>query len=288
MGAMSSSLLFLCVANSARSQMAEGLARRLFGRRVRVQSAGSMPSRLNPYAIGAMAELGIDLASHHSKSVEEIDAASVGTVITLCAEEVCPVFLGAAPRLHWPIPDPASDDPALTADELRVRFRQARDVILARLVAYAATVTPPGVELRAARDDDRAAIDALLTAADLPLDGVADQFPQAYAVATRAGAIVGCAGLERHADDALLRSVAVAPAARGSGLGVALTADQVEAARRGGARAVYLLTTTAADFYRRFGFRPFARAALPAAVAASPEAASACPASAECMVLTFG
>jgi arsenate reductase len=131
-------LLFLCVANSARSQMAEGLARLVFGERAVVQSAGSAPSRVNPYAHEVMAELGVDLSTHHSKSVDTIDPASVDTVITLCAEEVCPVFLGAAERLHWPFPDPASTDPALTRDELLNRFRVARDAIHARLKAYAA------------------------------------------------------------------------------------------------------------------------------------------------------
>lgn len=126
-------LLFLCVANSARSQMAEGLARARFGTAVRVASAGSLPSRVNPYAIEAMRELGIELDGQHSKSVETIDPASVDVVVTLCAEEVCPAFLGRARRLHWPIPDPASDDPSLSPDELRGRFRAARDAIRARL-----------------------------------------------------------------------------------------------------------------------------------------------------------
>lgn len=122
-------VLFLCVANSARSQMAEGLARRLFGDAVRVQSAGSMPSRVNPYAAEVMAELGIDLATHSSKSVQTIAPETVDVVITLCAEEVCPVFLGQATRLHWPIPDPASDDPTLTREQLLARFRAGRDRI---------------------------------------------------------------------------------------------------------------------------------------------------------------
>lgn len=135
------SLLFLCVANSARSQMAEGLARMMFGERVAVQSAGSQPSRVNPYAIEVMRELGADLEGHTSKSVDAIDPATVDTVITLCAEEVCPVFLGRARRLHWPIPDPASADldPALSRDELLRRFRAARDAIRAKLAALAAS-----------------------------------------------------------------------------------------------------------------------------------------------------
>jgi len=100
------SVLFLCVANSARSQMAEGLVRQKFGRRVRVQSAGSWPSRVNPLAVTAMAEIGIDITRHRSRHVETIEPASVDTVITLCAEEGCPAFLESAQRLSWPLPDP--------------------------------------------------------------------------------------------------------------------------------------------------------------------------------------
>lgn len=131
------SLLFLCVANSARSQMAEGLARMIFGDRARVQSAGSRPSTVNPYAVEVMREKGVDLTTHASKSVETIDPATVDTVITLCAEEVCPLFLGKAERLHWPIDDPASSDPALTREQMLARFRAARDLIEARLQALA-------------------------------------------------------------------------------------------------------------------------------------------------------
>jgi arsenate reductase len=129
MNAAPRSILFLCVANSARSQLAEGLARKLFGDRIRVQSAGSNPSRVNPYAIDVAREVGVDLSAHHSKSVDTIDPATVDTVITLCAEEVCPVFLADVRRLHWPIPDPASDDPSLGREEMLARFRRARDRI---------------------------------------------------------------------------------------------------------------------------------------------------------------
>jgi protein-tyrosine-phosphatase/catechol 2,3-dioxygenase-like lactoylglutathione lyase family enzyme len=132
------SVLFLCVANSARSQMAEGLARHLFGDAVRVQSAGSAPSRVNPLAIAAMAELGIDLGTHASKSVQTIDPDSVDLVITLCAEEVCPVFLSRAPRMHWPLQDPDRKHEALTDEERLQHFRVARDQIRARLEVLAA------------------------------------------------------------------------------------------------------------------------------------------------------
>jgi arsenate reductase len=128
-------ILFLCVANSARSQMAEGLARSLYGADAVFASAGSKPSRVNPYAIEVMNEMGIDLVTHRSKSVDDVDPAQVDIVITLCAEEVCPVFLGKAKRVHWPIPDPAGDDPSLGRDEMLARFRAARDTIRGMLEA---------------------------------------------------------------------------------------------------------------------------------------------------------
>ena len=125
-------LLFLCVANSARSQMAEGLARARFPNAT-VQSAGSSPSRVNPYAVRAMAELSIDLTTHASKSVDTIDPNTVDLVITLCAEEVCPAFLGDARRLHWPLPDPDRKHEDLTDEQRLQHFRDARDAIAARL-----------------------------------------------------------------------------------------------------------------------------------------------------------
>lgn len=127
-------LLFLCVANSARSQMAEGLARGLLPPGSEISSAGSSPSRVNPLAVQVMAEVGIDISGHRSKSVEEIDTARIGTVVTLCAEEVCPVFPGTVRRLHWPLPDPAAVQG--TAEERRAAFRRARDEIRRLLATH--------------------------------------------------------------------------------------------------------------------------------------------------------
>jgi arsenate reductase len=124
-------VLFLCVANSARSQMAEGIARSLAPSGVTVSSAGSKPSRVNPLAIRALDEIGIDIRSHQSKSVDSISPEGVDTVITLCAEEVCPVFLGKARRIHWGLPDPAGA--GSTAEEQLQAFRDVRDELRRRL-----------------------------------------------------------------------------------------------------------------------------------------------------------
>ncbi len=149
----SKKILFMCVANSARSQIAEGWARALLGEKCHIQSAGTRPSTVNPYAMEVMAEVGIDLRPQSSKSVDRIDPDSVDTVITLCAEEVCPAFLGQARRLHWPIPDPASSDPSLTRDDLLARFRLAREQIKGRVEVFAALMDlpegPPALEFHA-------------------------------------------------------------------------------------------------------------------------------------------
>jgi arsenate reductase len=124
-------VLFLCTHNSARSQMAEGLLRATYEDRYEAYSAGIKATSIDPRAVLVMKEIGIDISGHRSKAVEEIDAASVDAVVTLCAEEVCPVFLGNAVRLHWALSDPAK---APGDDEARLNaFRATRDELLRRM-----------------------------------------------------------------------------------------------------------------------------------------------------------
>ena len=103
-------VLILCTANSARSQMAEGLLRHIAGDKVEVFSAGSKPSQVNPFAIQAMDDRGIDIRSHESKSLAQYLASEFDYVITVCdnAAETCPIFPGKAQRIHWSFPDPAA------------------------------------------------------------------------------------------------------------------------------------------------------------------------------------
>jgi arsenate reductase (thioredoxin) len=136
-------VLFLCVANSARSQLAEGIARFLAPPGVTVWSAGSRPARVRPEAIAALAENGIDISHHRSKAVGEIPADQVDLVVTLCGEEECPVFLGRARRLHWGLPDPAGvgGSDADRADA----FRRTRDELRRRLAVVFARDEPDRV-----------------------------------------------------------------------------------------------------------------------------------------------
>jgi protein-tyrosine-phosphatase len=124
-------VLFLCVANSVRSQLAEGLGRRLAPPGVEVHSAGSEPGQLNPLAVEVMAERGIDISGHASKPLGAIPSERIGTVVTLCADEVCPIFPANVIRHHWPQPDPA----AVSGDDAakRAAFRTCRDDIEAAL-----------------------------------------------------------------------------------------------------------------------------------------------------------
>jgi arsenate reductase len=126
-------ILFLCVANSARSQMAEGIARSLAPAYVRIESAGSRPTSVRREAVAVLGEIGIDISGHRSKSVSEIPSDGIDTVITLCAEEECPIFAGKVRRLHWGLPDPGalqgSEDERLSA------FRRTRDELRRRIGA---------------------------------------------------------------------------------------------------------------------------------------------------------
>lgn len=124
-------VLFLCVRNSARSQMAEGLARSMAPPGFRFLSAGSDPGILNPLAVNVLREIGIDISHHRAKGLHGIAVDQVDTIVTLCAEEVCPVVPGGVRQLHWPLPDPAGTEG--TPEERLAAFRETRDRLRERL-----------------------------------------------------------------------------------------------------------------------------------------------------------
>ena len=121
-------ILFLCVANSARSQIAEGLAKSMLGKEHRIESAGSEPSgKVHPHAISTMKEIGIDISNHFSKSIDDLDKDFVDNldfVITLCAEEVCPILDNSCKKLHWMNIDPDNKD--FNDSQLKSSFESTR------------------------------------------------------------------------------------------------------------------------------------------------------------------
>ncbi len=135
---MSQRVLILCTGNSARSQMAEGWLRHLAGDRYAAFSAGTHPSVVNPLAIRAMQEVGIDISGQRSKSLTVYLDQPFDYVITVCdqAAEACPIFPGPAQRLHWSFPDPAAVTG--TNDVRLAAFRVVRDAIAERLRGWLA------------------------------------------------------------------------------------------------------------------------------------------------------
>jgi arsenate reductase len=133
-------VLILCTGNSARSQMAEGLLRHLGGTRYEVFSAGTKPAGVNPLAIEAMREVGIDISTQRSKSVAEFAGQEFAAVITVCdnAAEECPIFPGAPQRAHWSLPDPAAVSG--TEQEKLGAFRKVREELERRIQAFVNSV----------------------------------------------------------------------------------------------------------------------------------------------------
>lgn len=129
-------VLILCTGNSARSQMAEGLFRHEVGDQYEIFSAGTKPGSVRPEAIAVMADIGIDISGHRSKSVDEFKDQEFATVITVCdnAKESCPVFPGKTQLLHWPFEDPAAV--VGTEEERKSAFRKIRDQIHGRIMVY--------------------------------------------------------------------------------------------------------------------------------------------------------
>ena len=263
-------ILILCTGNAARSQMAEGWLRS-FDPDLAVFSAGTAPApSVSRSAIAAMAEVGVDISAATPKHVDQFVDQPFDWVITVCdhARETCPTFHGAVgQRLRVGFEDPAGGDLA--------KFRSVRDQIRIRLLPFYRENLGP--TLRPAGAADLAAVEALLSSRALPVEGVAGRFGPAYVVAESQGRILGVAGVERYGRFGLLRSVAVAEGRQRRGLGQLLTRNRIDWSRDHGIDSLYLLTTTAPDFFARQGFREVPRLAVPIEVRTSPEFAGICP-----------
>lgn len=121
--------------------MAEGLARKMFGTSATIESAGSEPKKVNPLAIKAMREVGIDISQNYSKSYADLKPEFLGQLkylVTLCAEEVCPQVTSRAKKIHWPLPDPASQSG--NDEERLARFRETREALTEKLKGFAAEI----------------------------------------------------------------------------------------------------------------------------------------------------
>ena len=139
--------------------------------------------------------------------------------------------------------------------------------------------------LRTAQEADFGTIAQMLAEADLPGEGMEEQFGNSFVVAEQAGNIVGAGGVEVYGHYGLLRSVVVDPAFRGKGLGEAIVSDRLRWSARQGLRAVYLLTTTVPEFFEKIGFTEMSRAEVPTEIQGSKEYSEICPVTATAMVV---
>ena len=140
---MKKKVLFVCIHNSARSQMAEAFLNQTCGEEFEAQSAGLEPGRLNPIVVGVMQEIGIDISGNRTKAVFDIykSGQMFSHVITVCDEasaERCPIFPGVATRLHWSFPDPSAVTGSI--EEKRKRVREIRDQIQRRIEKWCGEV----------------------------------------------------------------------------------------------------------------------------------------------------
>jgi protein-tyrosine-phosphatase/N-acetylglutamate synthase-like GNAT family acetyltransferase len=271
-------VLFACVHNAGRSQMAAALFNRDEDRtKATAVSAGTEPtSRVHAEVLEAMKEVDIDLSSATPQFLSDELAASVNILVTMGCGEACPVVPGVT-RLDWPLEDPKGKP----VERVRAIRNENRARIQALLADKGWLRAPSAIiELVRASADHEAAIKSLLSEAGLPLDGLEVAFPEGYVVARTTDRIVGCAGVEVYGTDGLLRSLAVAASEQKSGLGSRLVANRLDAARANGLAWMFAITTTAADFFERVGFERIGREMVSPGVRGSAEFASICPSTA--------
>ncbi len=310
-------VLFLCTGNSARSILAESLMNHWGKGRFRGFSAGSFPKgTVHPLALELLRGLDLPSDGFRSKSWNEFaapDAPPMNFVITVCdqaAGETCPVWPGHPIVAHWGVPDPAAVtgsekerrqafQDAFTALERRVKAlvdsplekldRAAAERALRAIGGTASTnqreanVTAHLYDTDELPIGERAPLAALLASAALPTVDI-DMTPGRFWRFRDARGDVGFAGLEVCGADALLRSVVVPPERRGQGHGRAILAWMLDQAARLAVHRVFLLTTTAADFFAAADFMRIARDSAPASIRATSEFASLCPETALCMM----
>ena len=267
--------LILSRTNSAVCQLAEGMARALAPRQVRISSAGAKRGRVDPLAKRVLAELSVNIADQHPKALEEVDTSDVQAILVVSEENPTPPGLRGVLRVHWPLPDPAAEGG--TAEDRLARYRAVRNELRRRLIRVfarelAATAAPGGTttSIGPASDGDLDAIKRLLVGSLLPSRDVGGA-RQRFIVASENGRVIGCAGLHLAGHDGLVRSMAVHWTRRNAGLGSRLHQRLLFEAVLAGVRNLYVVTTTAEDFFAGHGFRKIAAPAVPARLQASEE-----------------
>jgi len=267
--------LILSGSNPALGQLAEGLARALAPRQVGISAAGTSGARLDPLARRVLAELSVDVADQHLRSLAEVDTSSVQAILVVSRDDPTPPALQGVLRVHWPLPDPAAAGGS-EAEKL-ARYRAVRNELRRRLIRVfarelspTATTAATTTSIGPASGGDLDAIKRLLVGSLLPSRDVGED-RQRFIVASEAGRLIGCAGLQVAGQDGLVRSMAVHWTRRNAGLGSRLHERLLFEALLAGVKTLYVVTTTAEDFFAGHGFKKVAASAVPLELQASEE-----------------
>jgi protein-tyrosine-phosphatase/N-acetylglutamate synthase-like GNAT family acetyltransferase len=294
-------VLFLCTGNSARSILAESILNTEGKGRFRAFSAGSQPKgEVNPFALKVLDALGYPTDGFRSKSWDEFawpGVPEMDFIFTVCdsvAGEACPIWPGHPMAAHWGIEDPAAvegtDIEKERAFSLAARYMKNRIMAFLNLrldsidrlwltTKLQAVGRREGLEAEEINPVDTD-FETVLQAAALPTEDLAQSKGTFFRFADRQGNPVGYGGIELYGKDALLRSIAVPPEAQKHGHGSAITRLLLRYADIQGAETGYLLTTDAAPFFSKLGFRVVARTDVPQAILATQQASSLCPSTA--------
>ncbi|HET8723847.1 MAG TPA: GNAT family N-acetyltransferase [Anaeromyxobacteraceae bacterium] len=273
--------LILAGASDARTQIAEGIARALAPRQIRIASAGLAPGAVDSLAVRVLAELSVVGSDLRARTLEEVDVDGLGAIVVLSEEDPTPPALHGVLRVHWPLADPARGG---GSEEERVaRYRAVRNELRRRLIRVFAREALPSetaggatTSVGPASGGDLDAIRRLLVAALLPSGDLGGP-NQRFIVARQGGRVVGCAGLETFGENGQLRSMAVHWTSRNAGLGSTLHGRLLFEALQAGVRNLYVVTTTAEDFFTRQGYRKVRATDVPPGVLASEEYATFVP-----------
>ncbi len=272
-------VVFACVHNAGRSQIAASWFTALADpAKARAISAGTHPaSRIHPEVVTAMREAGIEIGLVKPQLLTAGLAREAQLLVTMGCNEECPVVPGLQ-RIDWNLADPKGE----TLDRVRAIRDELKELVSALISKRGWSLG--AFQVRGAREEDFPAVSRLLERAKLPLAGVSEHWDH-FLVAESSGQLLGAVGLEIHGRSGLLRSLVVDENFRGKGVGRALVASLNPLIRGSGLDGLFLLTTTAADFFAGLGFARIAREQLPASLNASEELRGACPASAVAMAV---
>ncbi len=269
-------VLFVCTHNSARSQLAEGLLRARHGDRYRASSAGTVARGVHPLAADALRDAGIDPSRQASKTIDSLGDQVFDVVVTVCdsAREACPYLPARARNVHRAFRDPSAVEG--TEAERREAFAAVRDEIAGWLDGAFGWPQP-------ATEADWPGLLALLGAARLPTRDLDPADAERFLVARAGGEVVASVAVEPHGPTGLLRSLAVARAFRGLGVGARLVGAAEARACADGLSSIVLLTTTAAPFFRALGYAALDRGDVPEPVRRSSQFVTVCPSTAVCL-----